>query len=267
MAQVDSGAAAELAARLRAVLVEKSDPSSFGELLTEDVRWGGAEEAPEVCHGRQQVLARLAQQSAAGVERQLVEVLPGVGAVVLGLEVSHVGPGGARRGRPVHQVLTLRDGLIASIRGYPDRSEALVAAGIDSAADQQQGAANDDPRLTAHELVPILNVSDLAQSFAWFAQLGWSRQWDWAGPGGPPSFGSIKSGDCEIFLSLNDQGARGVWLAVWVDDVDTVHAVCQREGIDVVRPPRDEPWGVREMHVRHPDGHVLRVSQPIHHSH
>jgi hypothetical protein len=23
------------------------------------------------------------------------------------------------------------------------------------------------------------------------------------------------------------------------------------------------PWGVREMHVRHPDGHVFRISQEI----
>jgi uncharacterized glyoxalase superfamily protein PhnB len=56
-----------------------------------------------------------------------------------------------------------------------------------------------------------------------------------------------------------------VWLAVWVDDVDLVHAVCGREGLEVLRPPQDEPWGVREMHVRHPDGHVFRISQPIHH--
>jgi hypothetical protein len=28
-------------------------------------------------------------------------------------------------------------------------------------------------------------------------------------------------------------------------------------------PPVDEPWGVREMHVRHPDGHVLRISRGI----
>ena len=26
-------------------------------------------------------------------------------------------------------------------------------------------------------------------------------------------------------------------------------------------PPTDEPWGVREMHVRHPDGHVFRISK------
>jgi hypothetical protein len=28
-------------------------------------------------------------------------------------------------------------------------------------------------------------------------------------------------------------------------------------------PPTDEPWGVREMHIRHPDGHVFRISKGI----
>jgi len=40
--------------------------------------------------------------------------------------------------------------------------------------------------------------------------------------------------------------------------------VCVREGLEVLRPPRDEPWGPREMHLRHPDGHVFRVSQERH---
>jgi len=28
-------------------------------------------------------------------------------------------------------------------------------------------------------------------------------------------------------------------------------------------PPADMPWNVREMHVRHPDGHVFQVSKGI----
>jgi hypothetical protein len=31
----------------------------------------------------------------------------------------------------------------------------------------------------------------------------------------------------------------------------------------VTWPPTDMPWGVREMHVRHPDGHVLRLSRGV----
>ena len=50
-------------------------------------------------------------------------------------------------------------------------------------------------------------------------------------------------------------------MSVWVDDVDAVHRHCLEQGIEVTMPPTDEPWNVREMHVRHPDGHVFRISK------
>lgn len=126
-------------------------------------------------------------------------------------------------------------------------------------------------------LTPILNVSDIAQSFAWFEKLGWKKGWDW---GEPPTFGGVCSGHCEIFLCQGGQGGRGgggpsfgpgsdeaaetgVWMSLWVRDVDEVHRHCIAQGIDVAFPPTDMPWGVREMHVRHPDGHVFRISKGI----
>jgi hypothetical protein len=32
---------------------------------------------------------------------------------------------------------------------------------------------------------------------------------------------------------------------------------------EITCPPGDRPWSVREMHVRHPAGHVFRISQGI----
>jgi catechol 2,3-dioxygenase-like lactoylglutathione lyase family enzyme len=129
--------------------------------------------------------------------------------------------------------------------------------------------------MRANKLVPILNVSDLAASFAWFEKLGWTKAWDW---GDPPDFGSVCSGDFEIFLCQDCQGGRGrgaaastfgpdgdatgdkgVWLTVMVDDVDAVHRHCLQQGLEVTWPPTDMPWHLREMHVRHPDGHVFRI--------
>jgi uncharacterized glyoxalase superfamily protein PhnB len=52
-------------------------------------------------------------------------------------------------------------------------------------------------------------------------------------------------------------------MSVFVDDVDEVHRQCVAAGLDVTFPPTDMPWKVREMHVRHPDGHVFRVSKDI----
>ena len=133
--------------------------------------------------------------------------------------------------------------------------------------------------MVAHRINPILNVFDIVESFAWFERLGWRKGWDW---GEPPTFGGVCSGHCEIFLCQDGQGGRGkspvlptfgqggdqtgdkgVWMSVWVEDVDALHRHCLEHDIEVAWPPTDMPWGVREMHVRHPDGHVFRMSQSI----
>src|SRR6478672_9460844 len=113
-------------------------------------------------------------------------------------------------------------------------------------------------------LTPILNVSNIVESFAWFEKLGWKKGWDW---GDPPAFGGVCSGACEIFLCQDGQGGRGKSSVRRTfgpdDDVDTVHRHCVDQGLDVTWPPTNMPWGVREMHVRHPDGHVFRISKGI----
>lgn len=133
--------------------------------------------------------------------------------------------------------------------------------------------------MLAKSVVPILNVSDFVRSVAWFEKLGWKKGFEW---GHPPTFGAVSSGKVEIFLCLDGQGGRGkgvlsttrgdddnkgVWMSIWVDDVDEIHRHCQEQGIEVTMPPTDEPWGVREMHIRHPDGHVFRISKGIEESH
>ena len=130
--------------------------------------------------------------------------------------------------------------------------------------------------MIAKGLTPILNVSNIEETFAWFAKLGWEKVWAY---GDPPGFGCVRSGNCQIFLCHGGQGGRGrsdltstseddsqergVWMSIWVEDVDAVHRECVANGIEVTHPPTDEPWNVREMHVRHPDGHVFRISRGL----
>ena len=78
----------------------------------------------------------------------------------------------------------------------------------------------------------------------------------------PTGFGAVLWGDVRIFVCVDAQGGRGehgVWISIFVDDVDAVYARCRREGLEVTREPVDEVWGVREFHVRHPDGHIFRI--------
>jgi catechol 2,3-dioxygenase-like lactoylglutathione lyase family enzyme len=123
-------------------------------------------------------------------------------------------------------------------------------------------------------LTPILNVSNIVESFAWFERAGWTKGWEW---GDPPGFGGVCCGKTEIFLCQDGQGARGgpmphfagdddhgsVWMTWWLESpaaVDAAFAEVVAKGLMVIRPPVDEPWGVREFHLRHPDGHMFRVS-------
>jgi hypothetical protein len=132
--------------------------------------------------------------------------------------------------------------------------------------------------MEAKGLTPILNVSDIASTVAWFEKWGWKKLWDW---GTPPTFGAVGSGkETCIFLCQGAQGGRGrgantttfqhdgdeegdkgVWMSVWVDNVDEMHKHCVAAGIEITFPPTDMPWNVREMHLRHPDGHVFRVGR------
>ena len=129
-------------------------------------------------------------------------------------------------------------------------------------------------------LTPILNVSDIVSSFAWFEQWGWKKLWDW---GTPPTFGGVGWGsEVCIFLCQGAQGGRGrgantttfqrdgdeeadkgAWMSVWVNSADEVYKMCLASGLEITFPPTDMPWGVRETHLRHPDGHVFRISQGL----
>jgi catechol 2,3-dioxygenase-like lactoylglutathione lyase family enzyme len=128
--------------------------------------------------------------------------------------------------------------------------------------------------MKVQRITPILNVSNIQESFLWFEKIGWQKGWDW---GEPPSFGGVCSGDVEIFLCENGQGSRGgpmpkfvgddetggVWMSWWLPspaDVDAAHQRALEHGLIVTMPPTDEPWAVREFHLRHPDGHTFRVS-------
>jgi len=120
--------------------------------------------------------------------------------------------------------------------------------------------------VTVRSVRPILNVASVRESLAWFAQLGWTTTFVWDDDDdedGEPGFGGTGFGDdAEIFLCRNCQGARGTWVSWFLDelaDVDRMHERALELGLDVSQPPTDEPWGVREFHLRHPDGHTFRV--------
>jgi catechol 2,3-dioxygenase-like lactoylglutathione lyase family enzyme len=87
-------------------------------------------------------------------------------------------------------------------------------------------------------------------------KLGFQKKWDW---GTPPTFGCVHRGNVSIFFCQGAQGQAGMWMSIFVENVDALYEEYRRNGAIIRMPPTNMPWGVREMNIEDPDGHRLRM--------
>ena len=62
---------------------------------------------------------------------------------------------------------------------------------------------------------------------------------------------------------LTAAGAPRVLLAAGVEDVDAAYEDLKTKGVTFLRPPTDQPWGLRTAHFADPEGNLWEINQPI----
>ena len=60
-----------------------------------------------------------------------------------------------------------------------------------------------------------------------------------------------------------DRGVREAQISVEVEDVDRLHEQARQQGLEIVYPLTNEPWGIRRFFVRAPDGTVINVAMHL----
>ena len=115
--------------------------------------------------------------------------------------------------------------------------------------------------MTFHHSVPILYSEDVRRSIDYYTRvLGFASKWEWDDP---PSFGGVGKDSIQIFFCKQYQGHPGTWLSIMMDDVDEYYTTIQSKGAKICAPPEDKEWGLREMLVEDPDGHIIRFGGPL----
>jgi lactoylglutathione lyase len=64
-------------------------------------------------------------------------------------------------------------------------------------------------------------------------------------------------------LDFSREGSPRVLLAAGVEDVDAAHETLAAKGARFLRPPTDQPWGLRTAYFADPEGNLWEINQPI----
>ena len=85
------------------------------------------------------------------------------------------------------------------------------------------------PKLTS--IIPILAVHDVDASITYYVQkLGFTDCWSF---GEPPTFGGVSRDGIEVQFCKDCQGSPGMWVSVWVDDVDALYEEVKGRGAKI----------------------------------
>lgn len=111
--------------------------------------------------------------------------------------------------------------------------------------------------------VPVLAVDDLDESIRYYEdRLGFELTWSW---GDPPAVASVTRDEVELNLARRgDNGSRGASsVYVRLTEVDEYYEECRRNRAVIVRPPADQPYGMRDFAVADPSGNKLEFGEAI----
>jgi ketosteroid isomerase-like protein len=109
--------------------METADLEVMGELLAPDARWGAPEQDVPTCHNAQQVLAWYEIARDNGLRAEVMDTVIIAHNIVVGFKILATREATAPTGDALRwQVLSVRGGQVAEIRGYETRREATEFA-------------------------------------------------------------------------------------------------------------------------------------------
>ncbi len=111
------------------------------------------------------------------------------------------------------------------------------------------------PDIDCEQHHPALRVSDVPAAVDFYTKrLGFKLAFTW---GEPPEMAGLNLGRVQMFLEQGTPGPTGCSVYFVVGDADELYEFQRANGVDVVEPPGDRPYGLRDYRVRDLYGYEL----------
>ena len=103
-----------------------------------------------------------------------------------------------------------------------------------------------------HASLAVSNV--LAAADFYTKKLGFTLGFTW---GEPPTMAGVNLGDVQIFLEQGTPSPEGCSVYFVIGEADELCEFQRANGVEVVRPPEDRPYGLRDYTIRDLHGYAL----------
>jgi uncharacterized glyoxalase superfamily protein PhnB len=122
-------------------------------------------------------------------------------------------------------------------------------------------------KLSGH--ATVLLVDDVGVAVEYYRDALGFEAWPWEED--PEQYGYARRDNCYLHFAHYAGGRPNSVAApsdmfdayVWVDDPDLLHAEVAERGADVIQPPVDQDYGLREFRVRDPHGYILAFGRSL----
>lgn len=111
------------------------------------------------------------------------------------------------------------------------------------------------PQVKCEQHHPSLCVCDVIAAADFYTnKLGFQLAFTWSDP---PTMAGVNLGHVQLFLEQGTPGPRGCYVYFVVDDADALYEFQRANDVEIVVPPADRPYGLRDYAVRDLDGYRL----------
>jgi uncharacterized glyoxalase superfamily protein PhnB len=127
--------------------------------------------------------------------------------------------------------------------------------------------SNVAPFLRATGVAPVFVSRDVDLALGRYRRLGFDVRSYRDGPDEPVIYGYLCFGPGEIHIARVDALDPKTTTSacyLYVEDADAVYEAWKAAGVEGrLHPPRDTPYGLRELAYVDPDGNLVRVGSPL----
>jgi catechol 2,3-dioxygenase-like lactoylglutathione lyase family enzyme/ketosteroid isomerase-like protein len=265
---MSDNAAVQLVERVWAARVA-GDLGPLHDALAPDAQWRAVSDGPWNCHDRDTILRVMRGNMDRGITGELEETAVYGDRIVASFRPAQPQVGSRELDDGLaYLVVTVAGGLITEIKACRTRAGAIEYARSGRAEDPGPAAvrppavATEPAPQRVSNLIPFVNVADVARSAAFYRHLGFVVTSEFV-PHGELIWAALESEQAELMLNhTHDRiGSDGVLFFLYSNDLHALREQLIAAGVDAGEIVDGRPGPREQLELVDPDGYVLMVAQ------